>query len=50
MRAQSSLISFLAVGTVMVLALAGGVAAPTLRLADRSATAIPVDTELVIAV
>ena len=50
MRAQSSLIAFLAVGTVMVLALAGGVAAPTLRLADRSATAIPVDTELVIAV
>jgi Protein of unknown function (DUF1194) len=54
MRAQSSLISFVAAGTVMglvmVLALAGGVAAPTLRLADKSATAIPVDTELVIAV
>jgi hypothetical protein len=54
MRAQSSLISFVAAGTVvglvMVLALAGGIAAPTLRLADKSATAIPVDTELVIAV
>src|SRR5215475_5731314 len=50
MRAQTSLISFLAAGIIMVAALAGGVAAPTLRLADRSATAIPVDTELVIAV
>ena len=50
MRAHTSLISFLAAGTVMALALAGGVAAPTLRFADRSATAVPVDTELVIAV
>jgi len=50
MRAHTSLISFIAAGTVMGLALAAGVAAPTLRLADRSATAIPVDTELVIAV
>jgi hypothetical protein len=50
MRAQTSLISFLAAGTIMIAALAGGLAAPTLRLADRSATAIPVDTELVIAV
>jgi len=50
MRAHTSLISFLAAGTVMSLALAAGIAAPTLRLADRSATAIPVDTELVIAV
>jgi len=50
MRAHTSLISFLAAGTVMGLALAAGTAAPMLRLADRSATAIPVDTELVIAV
>jgi hypothetical protein len=50
MRAHTSLISFLAASTVMSLALATGVAAPTLRLVDRSATAIPVDTELVIAV
>ncbi len=50
MRAQTSLMSFLAAGTIMALALAGGVAAPTLRYADRSPNAIPVDTELVIAV
>jgi hypothetical protein len=50
MRAQTSLMSFLAAGTVMALALAAGVAAPTLRFADKGANAIPVDTELVIAV
>ncbi len=54
MRAQTSLLSMLASGVViaaaMVLALAGGIAAPTLRLVDKSPNAIPVDTELVIAV
>jgi len=50
MRAQTSLIAFVAAGAVMALALAGGAAAPTLRLADRSPNAVPVDTELVIAV
>ena len=50
MRVQTSLMSFLAAGTVMALALAAGVAAPTLRFADKGANAIPVDTELVIAV
>src|SRR5215468_490619 len=50
MRAQTSLMSFLAAGTVMALALAAGVAAPSLRLADKGPNAVPVDTELVIAV
>ena len=50
MRAQTSLMSFLAAGTVMALALAAGVAAPALRFADKGPNAIPVDTELVIAV
>jgi hypothetical protein len=50
MRAQTSLMSFLAAGTVMALALAAGVAAPTLRFADKGPNAVPVDTELVIAV
>jgi hypothetical protein len=50
MSAQTSLMSFLAAGTVMALALAAGVAAPTLRFADKGPNAIPVDTELVIAV
>ena len=50
MRAQTSLMSFLAAGAVMVLALAMGVAAPTVRFADKGPNAIPVDTELVIAV
>src|SRR4249919_2643657 len=55
MRAQTSLISILAAGiaaAVLLVGWNGGVAAPTppLRFADRSATAVPVDTELVIAV
>ena len=50
MRAQTSLMSFLAAGTVLALALAAGVAAPTVRLADKGPNAVPVDTELVIAV
>ena len=50
MRAQTSLMSFLAAGTVLALALAAGVAAPTARFADKGANAVPVDTELVIAV
>lgn len=50
MRAQTWLISFLSAGAAMAAALAGGTAAPTLRFADRGPNAIPVDTELVIAV
>ena len=53
MRAQTSLISIFTGVAALAVALSswsGGLAAPTLRLADRSATATPVDTELVIAV
>jgi hypothetical protein len=53
MRAQTSLISIfvgVAAIAVAVSSWSGGLAAPTLRYADRSATAVPVDTELVIAV
>ena len=55
MRAQTSLISILAAGAATALLLAawnGGLAAPTppTVLADRSPNAVPVDTELVIAV
>jgi hypothetical protein len=55
MRAPTSLISIGAAGAVAALvftAISGGRAAPTLapRLTDRSASAMPVDTELVIAV
>src|SRR3954470_16885932 len=53
MRAQTSLISiFVGVAAIAVgfCSWTGGLAAPTQRFADRSATATPVDTELVIAV
>src|SRR5215470_17124008 len=50
MRAQTSLMSILAAASVMALALAAGVAAPTVRFADKGPNAVPVDTELVIAV
>ena len=55
MRAQTSLISIFAAGGAIALLLAGwngGLAAPTPAtvFADRSPTAVPVDTELVIAV
>src|SRR4249919_1593738 len=55
MRAQTSLISILAAGGAIAFLLAGwngGLAAPTPAavFADRSPNAIPVDTELVIAV
>src|SRR5215468_7764634 len=50
MRAQTSLMSCLAAASVMALALAAGVAAPTVRFADKGPNAVPVDTELVIAV
>ncbi len=55
MRAQTSLMSIFAAGAAIASVLAGwngGFAAPTSApvFADRSATAIPVDTELVIAV
>src|SRR5437762_9677001 len=55
MRAPTSLISILAAGAATALLLAawnGGLAAPTppTVLADRSPNAVPVDTELVIAV
>ncbi len=53
MRAQTSLISIFAGAAAIAVALAGwsgGLAAPMLRLADRGPNAVPVDTELVIAV
>src|SRR5256714_15665026 len=55
MRAPTSLISILAAGAATALLVAGwngGLAAPTppTVLADRSPNAVPVDTELVIAV